>query len=62
MSQVREPRDGARRRRHRADTAPGTPGALFDSGIVVAAVVAVVFDLVLPGRPRARQAAASAAQ
>ena len=25
-------------------------GALFDSGIVVAAVVAVVLDLVLPGR------------
>ncbi|SFP69303.1 nucleobase:cation symporter-2, NCS2 family [Geodermatophilus dictyosporus] len=44
------------------DRVTGQWGALFDSGIVVAAVVAVVLNLVLPGRPAARQAAASAAQ
>ncbi|MGY1785256.1 solute carrier family 23 protein [Geodermatophilus sp. SYSU D00698] len=44
------------------DRVTGQWGALFDSGIVVAAVVAVVLDLVLPGLPGARQAAASAAQ
>ncbi|MGY1653871.1 uracil-xanthine permease family protein [Geodermatophilus sp. SYSU D01119] len=44
------------------DRVTGEWGALFDSGIVVAAVVAVVLNLVLPGRPGARQAAASAAQ
>ncbi|MGY1793570.1 uracil-xanthine permease family protein [Geodermatophilus sp. SYSU D00525] len=44
------------------DRVTGQWGALFDSGIVVAAVVAVVLDLVLPGRPGVRQAAASAAQ
>ena len=32
------------------DRVTGQWGALFDSGIVVAAVVAVVLNLVLPGR------------
>ena len=32
------------------DRVTGDWGALFDSGIVVAAVLAVVLDLVLPGR------------
>jgi len=35
------------------DRVTGEWGALFDSGIVVAAVVAVVLNLVLPGRTRA---------
>ena len=34
------------------DRVTGQWGALFDSGIVVAAVVAVVLNLVLPGRTR----------
>ena len=34
------------------DRVTGEWGALFDSGIVVAAVVAVVLNLVLPGRSR----------
>ncbi|PWW22102.1 NCS2 family nucleobase:cation symporter-2 [Geodermatophilus normandii] len=48
------------------DRVTGQWGALFDSGIVVAAAVAVVLNLVLPGRPgrpaQVREAAASAAR
>ena len=43
------------------DRITGEWGALFDSGIVVAAVLAVVLNPVLPGRPgRQRRPVASA--
>jgi len=42
------------------DQVTGEWGALFDSGIVVAAVVAVVLNLVLPGRPGRASSASSA--